>query len=508
MTQVAHASSSALKEEINVVIPDAQIQTALASALAQKAKTVRMPGFRPGKAPLKMVAERYMSTCLEEAVNYLIQSEIKNLIKDRKDLAVRPTYRLSDYKLGDDLKFVVGLEKMPDITLHDDVFDLDLITYTVQEDDLEALLPELFENLPALVDVKDRKAIESGDAIVLEFDESCHDSAFLQKFVENNDIMMIYEGPISNVLRHNLSMIPVGSTFDFTHTFDKKTPDVQLRNRKLHFKGTFKGHLVREDRLTTLADIKALQKYNAERYSTDMLKDIADKRIQGQIRLYHKRLLLDALAARYTFDLPPSLVSTEFNSIWERLIEEMKADPAFASSEDLNEKAKEMASEYLDIAVRRVRLGLVISKIATRDQIQVTDEMIQEAVYNMAMRYPKDARKIINHFRKDHKALESLVAPMVEDQVVAALLDKIEKKPRHVTFKEINNLFKGILPGYEEDDEEASTESSQTEKAPSKKSKKTSKSSEETKTTDGVETAQEISADGEKTEKKTKKSKK
>ena len=155
----------------------------------------------------------------------------------------------------------------------------------------------------------------------------------------------------------------------------------------------------------------------------------------GLTRTYMKRKLLDQLAAAHDFDVPPSMVEAEFNQIWAQLQHEAghEEDPAAALAEMEAEK-----EDYRAIAVRRVRLGLLLSEIGQANGVTVSDQEMSRLIMQAAQQYsPQDRERFVQYVRQDPMAAAQLRAPLYEDKVVDFLFEKAEVTDRAVSREEL-----------------------------------------------------------------------
>ncbi len=123
----------------------------------------------------------------------------------------------------------------------------------------------------------------------------------------------------------------------------------------------------------------------------------------------------------HSFDLPSGLVDNEFNAIWQQIMNEAKAGRVDA--EDKGKTEDELKSEYRQIAERRVRLGLVLSEVATSNQLDVTPEEFNAAIQREMAMHPGEEAEIYQRYTTDPNARQSLIAPMMEDKAVDYILE-------------------------------------------------------------------------------------
>jgi len=149
------------------------------------------------------------------------------------------------------------------------------------------------------------------------------------------------------------------------------------------------------------------------------------RRIQSEYdhsaRLRLKRQLLDKLADLVSFASPEGMVDTEFNQIWQRLEADRKEGRV---DEDDKEKDDDtLKAEYRAIAERRVRLGLLLAEIGRVNNITVSPDEMMRSVRAEAARYPGQEAGMMEFFRKNPRAADTLRGPIFEDKVIDFVLE-------------------------------------------------------------------------------------
>ena len=201
----------------------------------------------------------------------------------------------------------------------------------------------------------------------------------------------------------------------------------------------------------------------------DAVRQDIENNYAQMARTRQKRELLDKLAEGHDFALPPGMVDTEFDAIWKQFEERRERDEL-----DEDEKGKpdeELKEEYRNIAERRVRLGLVLSEIGNRNEIQVGQDDLSRAIIAEAQRYPGQEREVMEYFQKNQSARESLRAPLYEDKVIDFILELVQAEEKVVTLDELM-----AVPEDGEGEAEAKPKKGGKSGAKSAKSAKTAKS--------------------------------
>jgi trigger factor len=165
------------------------------------------------------------------------------------------------------------------------------------------------------------------------------------------------------------------------------------------------------------------------------LKDALKKRFErehnAQSRLRAKRDLLDQLDAAHTFDLPPSMVEQEFATIWQEVSHAI--EHGHLEDEDKDKSEDQLKEEYMAIAERRVRLGLVLAKIGQGANVQVTQEEVSRAIGEEARKYPGQEKQVVEFFQKNPNAVAQIRAPIYEEKVVDYILELADVSEKKVS---------------------------------------------------------------------------
>src|SRR4029077_20027902 len=173
--------------------------------------------------------------------------------------------------------------------------------------------------------------------------------------------------------------------------------------------------------------------------TVEALRDTVKKRLEqdraGASRLKLKRALLDALNEGHKFELPPTLVDNEFEAIWRQVMADLeRTKRSFADEGTTEENAR---ADYRDIAARRVRLGLILSEVGTRNQINVTDDEVSRALLERVRQFPGKERKFYNYYRSNPQLLAELRAPIFEDKVIDYIVELAKITDKTVTPEEL-----------------------------------------------------------------------
>lgn len=459
--QVIEKNSSGLAREFNVVIPATSFEERVMTRLNEVGKQVRIPGFRPGKVPLKMLRTRFGESVRGEILESTINESTQAAIAEKAlKPAMQPKVELVTFEEGKDLEFSVKLEVLPEITAAD-VTGLELTrpTAPVSDEEMEKALAEVTQGRRTSEVVTEKRAAKTGDAVVADFVGTI-DGVEFEGGKAQGATIEIGSGQFIPGFEEQLVGAKAGETTTVKVNFPDDYGAKNLAGKAAEFKvdvqelRTFKAPELNDEFAKSLgdADLEALK---------TRLRGFLQNNHDATSRLRMKRQLLDKLADGHSFPVPQGMVDIEFQSIWRQMEQVMKSgqlDP-----EDEGKSEDDLKKEYRDIAERRVRLGLLLSDIGQKNGVVVSQDDLTRALTQEAMRYPGQEQAIFQFYQSNPQALESLRAPIFEEKVVDYIFTKAKVTDQTVTLEELNRD--------PDEDEAPAAEAEPKKKAKAKKAK-------------------------------------
>ena len=412
--QTVETLNEGLKRAYTVTITSKDIDARVEKEVAAIAPQVRMPGFRPGKVPANLVKKMHGESLQRDALNSSIQDSIQKLIADQKlRPAMQPSVELDEnFEFGKDAEVKVALEVLPEITAPSiEGLKLERLTVEVADAQVDEAAGRIATQQGALEEHSASHKAKDGDTLTIDFVGKIGDEAFEGGSAEDVKLK-IGSGQFIPGFEEQLTGVKKG---------DEKTITVKA------ILNADKPKL--DDDFAKSLGLEGLDKLK------ELLKGQIEQEHNGLTRTYMKRKLLDQLAASHDFDVPPSMVEAEFNQIWAQLQHEATHE------EDPEAALKEMEAEkedYRAIAVRRVRLGLLLSEIGQANGVVVSEQEMNRLIMQAAQQYgPQDRERFVQYVRQDPMAAAQLRAPLYEDKVVDFLFEKAEITDRGVSREEL-----------------------------------------------------------------------
>ncbi|WP_257541231.1 trigger factor [Sphingobium sp. CFD-1] len=434
--QTVETLNEGLKRAYTVTITSKDIDARVDKEVQAIAPQVRMPGFRPGKVPANLVRKMHGESLQRDALNSSIQDSIQKLIADNKlRPAMQPSVELDEtFEFGKDAEVKVELEVLPEIAAPStDGIKLERLTAEVSDAQVDEAAGRIATQQGALEEYAASHKAKDGDTLTIDFLGKIDGEPFEGGAAEDIKLK-IGSGQFIPGFEEQLTGVKKGDEKTIEITFPEDYGAEHLAGKAATFDITVKAILngdkpKLDDDFAKSLGLEGLDKLK------ELLKGQIEQEHNGLTRTYMKRKLLDQLAASHDFDVPPSMVEAEFNQIWAQLQHEASHE------EDPESALKEMEAEkedYRAIAVRRVRLGLLLSEIGQANGVVVSDQEMNRLVMQAAQQYgPQDRERFVQYVRQDPMAAAQLRAPLYEDKVVDFLFDKAEVTDRTVSREEL-----------------------------------------------------------------------
>jgi len=442
---VTETLNDGLKRAYTFTVTAAQLEATVDEKLAEAQPTVEMKGFRKGKVPMSMLKKQFGARILGEAMQDAIDGATKAHFEASGDRpAAQPKIEMKngeEWKPGEDITVELSYEALPEIG-EQDFSDLSLERLVVEAD--EAGVTEALENLAKQSQSFADKdgAAENGDQIVFDFTGTIDGEAFDGGAAEDF-ALVLGSGQFIPGFEEQLIGAAAGDSKDVTVTFPADYGAAHLAGKDAVFACTVKA--VKAPEATAIDDELA------KRYGTETLDELKTRITEGlageyaqAARAVLKRKLLDALDARVDFPLPDSLVDAEANQIAHQIWHDEHPEV-----HDHNHPEIEPTDEHRKLAVRRVKLGLLLAEIGRKAEVEVTEAEMTQAVFAQARQYPGREREYFDFVRKNPEMQQQLRAPVFEDKVVDLILGQAKVTEVTVT----KDALKAAVDAMEKDDD-------------------------------------------------------
>jgi trigger factor len=430
--QVKELENKGLKRKYQVVVPWPQIKSRVDNELRAIGGRAKIPGFRPGHVPLKLLEQRYGKAVLKDVLEGTVKHSTQEVFKQHKlRPAMQPSIDVKDFSEGGDFEYVMDFEIFPEIPAIDyKKIEIEKLAFSVAAKDVDEGVARLTENHKENKPFAKTKKSELGHTVRIDFLGKKDGTPFeggeakdFQLSLGSGQFIPGFEDQIVGMKAGDEKIIKV--------TFPKEYHSADLAGAKAEFDVTV--HEVMEAVAPKLDDAFA-ESIGFE--SLKALKEAVKAHLESEYvavtRNKMKRELFDWLEENCKFTVPESMLSLEFDAIWNQVQEAKKAgDPAMDKPE------KELKKEYEEVSERRVRLGMILAETANVNKLQVNQDDINNALLAQARQYPGQEQQIIEHYRQHPEHIEELKGTVLEEKAVDFLLDNVKVKEKKVDLEEL-----------------------------------------------------------------------
>ena len=418
---IKEVSAEGLSRELQITVPAADLVAKLDVRIDEIKGTVQLKGFRPGKVPAAHIRKTYGDQLMGEVIQETVSETSQKMLTEREERpAMQPEIKLvgevDPVIQGEgDLVYDIVFDVIPAIDLID--FSTVKLTRPVVEVDDEKVDEALERLASSRKDFEPRgktaKARE-GDRVKIDFVGRIDGEAFEGGTAEGFELEL-GSGQFIPGFEDQLVGTKAGDTKDVEVSFPEEYGNAELAGKPSVF-----GVTVHEVSAPKEAEINEEFATSMGMESLEKLRDAIRDQIgndYGQMSRGHlKKDLLDQLSDGHSFELPPSMVMLEFDQIWQQFQNELEQQGQ--KMEDLDESEDDLRAEYKEIAERRVRTGLVLAEVGSKNEIGVTQEELNQGLMQRVQQFPGQEQQVLEYFQKNPEAMAQIRAPLFEEKVV------------------------------------------------------------------------------------------
>ncbi len=425
---VSIETTGAIGRRMTVKVPAEQLDGAVAARLKRLARTAKIPGFRPGKIPMKVIESRFANQALAEAADEIISASYLEAINGESlDAAGPPAIEPKHLARGEDLEFIANFEVFPEVP-RTDIRDLPIGRQQceVVDADIDRTIETLREQRTSFEPVD--KAAETGDRVVIDFEGRVDGEAFEGGEAKDYPVVL-GKGALLAEFESGITGARAGEDLTVQLTFPEDYPGAQVAGKGAEFAisvkevGAPEVPEINEDFIRTFGVEDGSEAAFRQEIRTSLERE-RDQRARAQVR----QAVLEALMRDNEFEVPSALVDEEINRAIMAVRQQLE-------QQGLPHDAPIDRANYLDESYRRVRLGLAMHGVVKRLEIKPDPDRVRERVVEMGSSY-SDPDQFVRWYYEDKNRLAQIESVIVEEQAIEALLEEAKVNDTTVSFEE------------------------------------------------------------------------
>jgi len=428
--QVSVETTQGLGRRLTITIAADSIETAVKSELVNVAKKARIDGFRKGKVPMTVIAQRYGASVRQDVLGELMSRNfVDAIIKEKINPAGAPNYVPGEYKLGEDFTYAVEFEVYPEVELQGlEAIEVEKPVVEVTDEDVDAMLDTLRKQQATWKDSD--AAATAEDRVTLDFTGSVDGEVF-EGGKASDFVLAMGQGRMIPGFEDGLVGHKAGEEFTIEVTFPEDYHAENLKGKAAKFDIVLKK--VEERELPEFTE-EFIKRFGVEDGSvaglrTEVRKNM-DRELKGAVRNRIKSQAIDGLVNANDIDVPAALIDSEIDVL------RRQAAQRFGGNE---KQALELPRElFEEQAKRRVVVGLLLGEVIRTHELKADEERVKGLIEEMASAY-EDPTEVIEFYGKNKELMDNMRNVALEEQAVEAVLSKAKVSEKATTFSELMN---------------------------------------------------------------------
>jgi len=422
-----------LERKMLLSMPVALIQSEVTARLKKLARTVKMDGFRPGKVPMNVVAQRYGYNVQYEVMNDKVGEAFANAANEAKlRVAGQPKISEKDGAPEGALTFEAVFEVYPEVKMGDlTVAEVEKVTTEVSDAAIDKTLDILRKQRRTFSQRPQDVAAEDGDRLTVDFEGKIDGETFEGGKAENFQFIL-GDGQMLKEFEEASRGMKTGESKTFPLAFPADYHGKDVAGKTADFMVTVKkieaAHLPEVNE--ALAKSLGIEDASVEGLRADIKKNL-DREVKFRLLARNKTAVMDALVASAELDLPNASVQAEM----QRLLEGARADLKQRGIKDAD-KVTIPEDVFRPQAERRVRLGLVVAELVRANSLQATMDQLKAHIQELAASYEKPA-EVERWYLSDNTRLAEVEAIVLENNVTDFVLSKAKVSEKAVSFDDL-----------------------------------------------------------------------
>lgn len=420
-----------LERKLIVSLPWSDINAETDKRIKQTQRRVKVDGFRPGKAPLKMVASMYGAGIQNDVMNDLAQDIFWKEV-ETQNLRVAALERVEPVEeQKDEANFQVGFvfEAMPEIKIADlSALSIEKVVAEVKDEDVERTI-EILRKQRTRFDRVEREA-QDGDRVIIDFEGKIDGEVFAGGEAKNYPFVL-GQGQMLPEFEAGVKGLKEGESKDVEVSFPEDYHGKDVAGKTAVFAITVNNvaEAILPEVNADFARSLGIEDGDVSKMREEVEKNIS-RELKRRLDAQNAENVMNALREAHSFDLPKAFVREES----ERLANEMKQNFA---QQGLDTKDLQLPADmFTERAERRVSLGLLLPTIIEENKLDATEEQIKEIVSSFAESY-EDPQEVIDWYFADKQRLQGASNLAVEANVVNFVLGQAKVSEKNLSFDEV-----------------------------------------------------------------------
>ena len=418
-----------LKKEVRISIPFSAIEEKRTSRFVQIAKTAKLPGFRPGKVPDKVIQQQYGDKVIQEVLSDLLDSTYIESIREKNlKPAGPPEVKIDEYIEGKDFTYTATIEVYPEFELRGlDNIRVEKPKVEINQKDINSMIENLQKQRGTWNPVE--RPSEKEDQLIVDF-EGKIDGEVFEGGVAQDFVMTLGNGQMLPEFDDALLNVKANEDKEIQLTFPDNYHKEELAKKKAVFSVS-----VKEVKALEVAEIDEtfVRSFGVESGDAkdliDEVKASMEKELEAKINDEIKKNLMTYLRENNSIEIPEVMVHQEAHALQKDWMSQAGIEKV--------EEAPELKN-FESIAKERVQLGLLVNELVRAQEIKADQDRVKTKLEEITNRYP-NPEEIRKMYEETPQLMDQIKSAVIEDLVIEWLIERTDFQDKAVEFKELMN---------------------------------------------------------------------
>ena len=424
--KVTIQNKKGLNKDLKVFIDKKTMSSYIDKKYDEIKDSVNLKGFRPGKVPKEILKRQFGQAIYSEVLDKVLKETTTKALEENKiKPAGQPKLDLKTYGEDKDLEYVISVTELPKVELKS-IENIKFDDYTVKIDEKETdkRIGEIAKNQPNFKEAPESKAKE-GDLVVFDYSATVDEKTFKGGEGKNTQLTLGKDLFLKNFDKQ-LVGVKKGQEKIVEAILPENFPEKDLVNKKAKFNCKITSVKIPEKVIINDEFAKNLGAKDLKDLRLLISKQINDE-FKNSLDRLSKNQILKELEKFKVDEIPENLIEEEMKIL----------------SQGMNEEdSKKSKKNFEQIAIKRIKVGLILNEFGEKNKIKVTEQELQAEVQKQIRMMPGQEKMVMDFYQKNPSALASLRGTVYEEKIINLIKEKAKGNKKEISKEEAEKILK------------------------------------------------------------------
>jgi trigger factor len=414
---------SSVKKILHIEIPKETVGAELDSAYLNLKKNAKVKGFRPGKAPRSVLERLYKKDVQADVSSRLIQTSFADALKETElKIISTPQVDPPELNAGSDYAYDATVEVKPELeNLEIKGLGLKRTNYQVGEEEMQAQLSMLQQNMTKQIKIEEDRPIQVDDFVLIDYEGFKDGQPFEETARTENFSLQVGSGHIATDFDDNLIGKKAGDYVEFDVAFPKDYHNEKLKDLTIQFQVDVKE--IRKQEIPELNDdfAKSMGQFESLENLKNVIKENLAEGYEKRIEQELNEQIFKQIIEKTEFELPDAMVDFELENIVADT--ERRFQYQNTSMEEVGLTREKLQEQYRGTAEQQVRRQIILGKVIEQEKLELSDEELDAGYADMAKNFNQPLEQIKSFYDQNKDRLDFFKHALLEKKAIKLIIE-------------------------------------------------------------------------------------